>query len=381
MAFDVKEVLDAKSPFQKTFGEDYDVRRGVDMNNIRGTARQVYGDPIEYDQDKLFDLERRASRLTPLNNVQAGSGAIPGNPYSIDTRNLMTGVSNFAVGAINRERNRRVMGDPKAVEKFTNRAASRQNEAGELRDERTLQLPGVTTGTPMPIETSDPSRRERRLQRGAARDLARAERYGGFGRELQSLRTRQQQELDRQTKEQDFIEKEAGNELEANRKREETMTKGTIDMIRDIKRDEARMAVIGVQGQNVLNAIERRHEKDLEMEKWKQTHVVDNNKIPPSILQGLRATMDRSQSLAQRERYWVSILNDRMALTQAKNNGYDPIDEIEKIKTERDEVARAIGEMYQSSGAIPEEAMKSFWELFDENEEEGSFDFNVFEDN
>lgn len=365
MAFDVNEILNPRPVFDRVFGDDYDVRRNPNIGDIRNQAQSIYGEPRQVDSNRLFDLERRANRLSPITPIQnAGSPANPSNPYSIDTRGLMTGVSNLAVGAINRERQRRVLGDPERAAKFEARGEERRGEYNTR------------------IQEGDAGRGTRRLGERAARDLARANRYQGFGQELQELRSTQAGEQERAKKEQEFVETQFSEQTKAENKRLETMQTGTINLIRDIRRDEQAMARIGAQGRNQLAQIEARHKNDLKLEEWKQKNVIDNNKIPPSVLQGLNAAMRRDQSLNQRESHWLGILNDRMKFQQSVRNGFNPMEEIQKIGEERDKISRAIGEMYQQSGAIPEDAMKAFWDLLGKNEEESyEFDFNVFQDN
>ena len=78
---------------------------GVDIYEM---SKKLYGaDPLitPEQRQKLSGHMDRADRLAPLRALQygeVGSGRIGGNPYSIDTRGAMTGLSNLAVGLINR---------------------------------------------------------------------------------------------------------------------------------------------------------------------------------------------------------------------------------------------------------------------------------------
>lgn len=95
-------------------------------------------DPLtEDDFREMNRLARRAQRLQPMRSFspnEFGRG-VPGNPYSVDTSRLQSGVANLASALINRERNRRLLGDDEALEQYRTRQRDLQ-----------AQLDGLETG-------------------------------------------------------------------------------------------------------------------------------------------------------------------------------------------------------------------------------------------
>ncbi len=165
--------------------------------NLYEMAQQYFGkDPYISEDEKsvLHQLNQRANRLGPMNMArygEVGGGAIPGNPYSVDRRGLFTGLNNLAVGLINRERNRRVEGDPKAVARAERRASTLNKELEGIRNKEN------------PSE-SDMKRAER-LEKRINRQERRAGRYTGFKETLDGLRQLQTKEDARQEDIRSFI--------------------------------------------------------------------------------------------------------------------------------------------------------------------------------
>lgn len=73
-------------------------------------ANYIFGQPnplSEEEQQRLDSLSDRNERLQPADFGVLGGARIQGNPYSIDTRRLMTGLGDLAEGFINDERGER----------------------------------------------------------------------------------------------------------------------------------------------------------------------------------------------------------------------------------------------------------------------------------
>lgn len=192
-----------------SFDELLEIERENDplSADIYEMAQKLYGAEslISGSQkSQLNQLQGRADRLAPLRALQygeAGSGRIQGNPYSIDSRGLMTGMSNLAVGLINRERDRRTQGDPKAVAKANERANTLTTELDKLK-----ALPNPGKSELKKIE---------QLERQIGNQTRRAERYGGFAGELESLRELASKEDQREENIQKYIERVAPQQASA----------------------------------------------------------------------------------------------------------------------------------------------------------------------
>lgn len=81
-------------------------------------------------ETELMALEQREGRLRNIPMYAPGSLGtdMRHNRFGIDTRSLNTGMANFALSLINRERNRRLAGDPRKLEQ----AQQKGGRAGEL---------------------------------------------------------------------------------------------------------------------------------------------------------------------------------------------------------------------------------------------------------
>lgn len=82
------------------------------------------------EQVELAGLQERETRLQPIPMFAPGSLGtdMRHNPFGVDTRGFSTGLANFALSLVNRERNRRLAGDPRKMEK----ADQKRGRAAEL---------------------------------------------------------------------------------------------------------------------------------------------------------------------------------------------------------------------------------------------------------
>src|SRR5690554_6785901 len=80
-------------------------------NEAIGLASILYPDVEELndeESDRYNELTARSKRLQPVEFGEMGSSGNPNNPYSIDTRGLLTGLSNVAEGITNKIREKRI---------------------------------------------------------------------------------------------------------------------------------------------------------------------------------------------------------------------------------------------------------------------------------
>ena len=176
---------------------------GVDA--LTELANQIHPgvDPLTSDQEaRMRELSSRYRRLQPIEAKTPGEmsgAAIPGNVHSVDTRGIQAGAQNVLAALVNRERQRRVEGDPKAVEKHTDRAK-------EYRQSAEDRLGGLQTpGAEMVLDRKERRRYDRDIA-GAERSDKMAERYGGFADELNSYMETVAQGKSTDEKRQKFVE-------------------------------------------------------------------------------------------------------------------------------------------------------------------------------
>jgi len=347
MAVDPAEILQTEDPIEKLFPE-YDR-----MTRAQQVATDIYGQPIEYDQQRLAQLEGRYRRLSPTQALAGGSPTIPGNPYSIDTRNLITGLSRAATGLINREREARVFGD----EGRSQRALSR---AERLRQERTTATPGgqltlPTTGGGMQLQLPDEqvegpmSRREARLRR-------RADRYGGFAQELSGLASARAMEAQRQKDVSGFITKQAEEQIKGEGQRMADIGRANAQLARDIRNNEAAMNRLSQQGQQAIAQINQRFQNDKQLKEI-ESEVSKAAGITPSMLtgltQGLRMNSGILDALEKRQ---LDIINGR-----ATKEELDAAQaELEKIRDQRQQIQKGIVDIYEGTGLFTQDQINAY---------------------
>lgn len=106
----------APLPSTNAQGNDqYEIRSGAQRNQEVQDIQEegeilgkyIYGStrPLtEAEKNKMAAMEQREGRLQPVDFGVLGGRRIAGNPFSIDTRGLMTGLGNLGEGIINKER-------------------------------------------------------------------------------------------------------------------------------------------------------------------------------------------------------------------------------------------------------------------------------------
>lgn len=89
------------------------------FGDIRG-SRPVGLSPSE--QNELSRLQEREARLQPAQLFAPGAlgSDMRNNPFGVDTRGISTGLANFALSLVNRERNRRLAGDTRKIDEANN---------------------------------------------------------------------------------------------------------------------------------------------------------------------------------------------------------------------------------------------------------------------
>lgn len=204
-----------KSSYERTFGDFlYDLRDEKKARQRSGGVEQDYQSPYDQvanERDMLFPeaeglseeekgkLRKHQSRLRDLqpmenpNNV--GSGRIAGNPYSIDTRSALKGVTDAATSVVNKERKDRIYGN----EDKANRASRGAQAVGALGD--LLGAEGLKK-----VREKSRDRRE--------------ERYAGFADETQDLQEKEATAKERYQERQDYMKEQLPGRVEDQNDRE-----------------------------------------------------------------------------------------------------------------------------------------------------------------
>ena len=242
---------------------------GVDA--LTELANQVHPgvDPLTSDQEaRMRELSSRYRRLQPIEAktpADMQGAAIPGNVHSVDTRGIQAGAQNVLAALVNRERQRRVEGDPKAVEKHT-------RQAQEYRQSAEDRLGGLQTpGAEMVLDRKERRRYDRDIARAERSDQM-AERYGGFADELNSYMETVAQGKATEENRQKFMEKflpelfkaqteNVRQKGQTERTREQTASREKVATAANESRErvakmnnQARISVAGLRGG--INALE-----------------------------------------------------------------------------------------------------------------------------
>jgi hypothetical protein len=348
MAIDPAEILQQEEPIDRFFPTQDRMPRARQM------ALDIYGQPIEYDQQRLTQLENRYRRLSPTQALAGGSPAIPGNPYSIDTRNLVTGLSRAATGLINREREARVFGDER-------RSQSALQKADALKQQRMTTEPGgqlvlPTTGGGMQLQLPD-QQIEGPMSRREARLRGRAERYGGFAQELSGLRSAQASEAERQKNVSGFVARQGEEQLKAEGQRTTDIGRANVQMARDIVNNEAAMNRLSQQGQQAIAQINQRFENDKKLKEI-ENQVSKSAGITPSMLTGLTQGLRMNSGILDAlEKKQLDVISDRYSSQEQRDIAEQ---ELLSIRSQRQQVQKGILDIYAGTGLFTQDQINSY---------------------
>lgn len=354
-------LLDETSPVRRVFGEDFNVRRGVNLGPARSIAREVFGDPgglSGTETNRMQELQTRASRLGPMQPTAGGSAAIPGNPYSVDTRNLITGATTAAAGLINKERFDRIYGNEGRVIDNRARSENLERRANNILEEGRTGVRGAIDNA-----------RATSLLRRSNRAQERSNRYGGFASELTDLRTRAATETERANQEREFMVEQAKEELKSSR----AVAEKTVNEMISADLQASRESILqGMRDTASMERLNRRYDRMESMEKQKREFESENNIDARKSAQidslVLRSLGFNNESLNLREKsineLYASQVYQRMAEDQNKAGVGPEVTaqdlyekDLEDIAKKRREIAVAQLEYVRDSGWASNEAV------------------------
>lgn len=319
------------------------------------------------EQAELRAKEAEEARLQPARQFAPGTLGTPasGNPFSLDTRGAVTGLSNFAISLVNRDRQRRLVGDPDRL----GEAAEKRQRAESLLDNL---VAGDGTGAGAGRDSIGRAPLSEAATMGAVQDLEQQadeieREHGGVSTRAGELRQRAQapQQFDEDlTSFMDEVVPGLGERILRHEQESDLIDQREE---RDIRADERELDRDVQRHEHTMNEIRERAEQDRLTEDHKN-ELRDN----PGMLHDVNYSQLRD--LIESSHPEVPLLENRLEAVNRELSGMDQFERqghperVEELEEQREELENRIVESKNEIHQQWREATPGFAPMVSEDE-------------